>query len=173
MLRLRPYKSSDGEVIAGWAGKDEEIYYKWSAGMLGPFPVSAETLNGIYLDQNGFCEEEDNFYPMVAFDESGVVGHFIMRYLNGDHKIIRFGWVIVDDSKRGKGYGKRMLEMGLKYAFEILKAKKVTIGVYENNAPAYACYKSLGFREVPQDEYRTLNYKGEEWRVIELENVNG
>lgn len=173
ILRLRPYKSSDGEAIAGWAGKDEEIYYKWSAGMLGPFPVSAETLNGIYQDQNGFCEEEDNFYPMVAFDESGVVGHFIMRYLNGDHKIIRFGWVIVDDSKRGKGYGKRMLEMGLKYAFEILKAKKVTIGVYENNAPAYACYKSLGFREVPQDEYRTLNYKGEEWRVIELENVNG
>ncbi|MBP5669923.1 MAG: GNAT family N-acetyltransferase, partial [Lachnospiraceae bacterium] len=61
---------------------------------------------------------------MVAFDESGVVGHFILRYI-GDFETIRVGWVIVDDTKRGLGYGKRMLEMGLKYAFDILKAKKV------------------------------------------------
>ena len=63
--------------------------------------------------------------------------------------------------------------MGITYAFKILKAKKVTLGVFENNAPAYACYKSLGFREVPQEEYHTLNYNGETWKVIELEILNG
>ena len=133
--------------------------------------MAADTLNDVYQNQNGLCKEEDNFYPMVALDETGVVGQFIMRYLNGDHDVIRLGWVIVDDSKRGKGYGKRMLELGLEYAFQILKAKKVTIGVFENNAPAYACYKSLGFQEIAQEEYRTLNYKGEAWKVIELEKV--
>lgn len=171
ILRLRPYKASDGKVITEWANKNEEIYYKWSAGLFGDFPMETDTLNNVYQNQNGLCKEEDNFYPMTAFDEAGVVGHFIMRYLNGDHNVIRFGWVIVDDSKRGKGYGKRMLELGLEYAFQILKAKKVTIGVYENNAPAYACYKSLGFREIEQDHYHTLNYKGEEWKVIELEKT--
>jgi endo-1,4-beta-xylanase len=170
ILRLRPYKKSDSQLITGWANKDEVIYYKWSAGMFGDFPIAAEKLDDIYRNQNGFCKEEDNFYPMIAFDESGVVGHFIMRYL-GDHETIRFGWVIVDDTKRGHGYGKRMLELGLKYAFEILKAKKVTIGVFENNAPAYACYRSLGFCEVPKEQHHTLNYKGEEWRVIELEKT--
>ena len=171
ILRLRPYKSSDAKVITAWANRDEEIFYKWSAGLIGDFPLAAETFDDVYQKQNGLCKEEDNFYPMIAFDESGVVGHFIMRYLNGDHSVIRFGWVIVDDSKRGKGYGKRMLELGLEYAFGILKAKKVTIGVYENNAPAYACYKSLGFQETLQEQYHTLNYKGNEWRVIELEKV--
>lgn len=168
ILRLRPYKSSDARVIAGWV-KDEETYYKWSTGRFGEYPISAECINEKYLEKNGDCEEEDNFYSMVAFDDEGVAGHFIMRYVGGDHEVIRFGFVIVDDSRRGKGYGKRMLELGLEYAFKILKAKKVTIGVFENNAPAYHCYKSLGFQEVPQEKYEILNYKGEEWRIIELE----
>ena len=171
ILRLRPYKAIDAKVITEWANKNEEVFFKWSSGLFGAFPMAADTLNDVYQNQNGLCKEEDNFYPMVAFDETGVVGQFIMRYIDSNHEVIRFGWVIVDDSKRGKGYGKRMLELGLAYAFQILKAKKVTIGVFENNAPAYACYKSLGFQEIVQDSYRTLNYKGEEWRVIELEKM--
>ena len=62
--------------------------------------------------------------------------------------------------------------MGLKYAFEILKAKKVTIGVYENNPPARACYQSLGFQEVLQEQHHVLKYKDEEWKVIEMEILN-
>ena len=166
ILRLRPYKSHDAEVIAKWL-QDERIFYRWGGDRFGEFPITAQNIDDKYTRLNGDCEEADNFYPMVAFDESGVVGHFIMRYI-GDHEKIRFGWVIVDDSKRGKGYGKRMLEMGLEYAFKILKAKQVTIGVFENNAPAYNCYKSLGFEEELQEEYRTLKYHDEEWRVIEL-----
>ena len=104
---------------------------------------------------------------MAAFTDDGVVGSFIMRYINGDHSVIRFGWVVVDETKRGKGYGKRMLELGLQYAFKILKAKKVTIGVFENNTPAYACYKSLGFKEAEGEE-RVVNIKGEDWKLIEL-----
>ena len=45
---------------------------------------------------------------MTAFDESGAIGHFIMQYLHEDNQILRFGWIIVDDSKRGMGYGKEM-----------------------------------------------------------------
>ena len=108
----------------------------------------------------------------MAFDESGIVGHFIMRYTNGDIRNLRLGWVIVDDSRRGRGYGRRMLELGLEYAFKILKARRVSIGVFENNEPAYKCYKSRGFTEAKQDTYRTSAFKGKEWRVIELEKFS-
>lgn len=168
ILRLRPYKSEDSKVIAEWI-KDEKVFHQWGGGRFGDYPINADIIDEKYRKQNGDCAEFDNFYPMVAFDESGVVGHFIMRYTGGDHNVIRLGWVIVDASKRGCGYGKRMLEMGLEYAFKLLKAKKVTIGVFDKNESAYRCYKSVGFQEIPQDAYETLQYNGEEWKVIELE----
>ena len=65
---------------------------------------------------------------------------------------MRFGFVIVDSSKRGKGYGKGMLELAIRYAFDILKAERITLGVFENNAPAYRCYKAVGFRDLELPE---------------------
>ena len=118
MLRLRPYKSCDSKHIADWI-KNEETFVKWGGERFGSYPINAKIIDDKYRLNNGDCVEEDNFYPMTAFDDSGVVGHFIMRYINGNNKILRFGWVIVDDTQRGKGYGKQMLELGLKYAFEI------------------------------------------------------
>ena len=168
MLKLRPYKSCDSEKIASWL-MDEEVYDMWGGERFGSFPVSAETINRKYTEQNGDCTEPDNFYPMIAYDESGVVGHFIMRYLNGDKRCIRFGWIVVDDSKRGLGYGKRMLELGLKYAFEILKARIVNLGVCECNTAAYNCYKSVGFKEAECISTHNMTVKGRDVRVIELE----
>ena len=99
----------------------------------------------------------------MAFDDEGkVVGHFIMRYLHGDRKILRFGWVIADDRLRGEGYGRQMLSLGLKYAFEIMGVDKVTIGVFENNEPAHRCYAGIGFNDKEI-------VKKEPWNVIEME----
>lgn len=170
MLNLRPYKSCDSEYIAKWLA-DEDVYWKWGGRRFGPFPLCAKAIDEKYLLHNGDCIEQDNFYPMTAFDESGVAGHFIIRYIHKDRRILRFGWVIVDDSKRGKGYGRQMLTLGLKYAFEILGAEKVTIGVFENNLPAYQCYKAVGFREVLTEKYETEEINGEKWKIIELETV--
>ena len=96
-MRLRPYKSCDAKKIISWI-KDEEVFLKWGGDHFGSYPINAEIIDNKYLNENGDCKEEDNFYPWIAFtDEDGVVGHFIMRYINGDNKVLRFGWVIVDD----------------------------------------------------------------------------
>ena len=162
MLRLRPYKSCDAEIINSWV-QEEDVFMKWGGERFGKFPISARTIDEKYLLNNGDCAEPDNFYPWIALNEENkAVGHFIMRYLNGDNKLLRFGWVLVDDSVRGKGYGTGMLRLGLKYAFEIMGADKVTIGVFENNEPAHRCYLKVGFkdREVVQ---------ADPWNVIEME----
>ena len=87
---------------------------RWGGERFGEFPISAQIIDEKYSLNNGDCAEEDNFYPWTAFDdENRVVGHFIMRYLNGDNRLLRFGWVIVDDSRRGKGYGTEMLQKGM------------------------------------------------------------
>lgn len=165
-LRIRQYKPCDAEHIVSWI-KDEEALRKWSSDRFGEFPITSEDINNKYLDNNGDCVEQDNFYPLVAFDNSGVVGHLILRYTDAEKKIIRFGFVIVDDTKRGKGYGKQMLTLAIKYAFDIFGAEKITLGVFDNNESAYFCYKAAGFVENGEEMFCELF--GKQWRIVEME----
>ncbi len=80
---------------------------------------------------------------------------------------LRFGFVVVDPSKRGKGYGKRMLQLGLKFTIN-LWCKKVSLSVFENNESAYFCYKSIGFDDVILDKTEIYYVLGEEWKCKEL-----
>ena len=168
MLRLRPYKECDAKTIVSWC-KDEKSLRRWSSDRYDHYPITPDDMNKKYFDCNGDCPEMDNFYPMTAFDESGVVGHLIMRFTDADRSILRFGFVIVDDSRRGVGYGKQMLRLALRFAFDILKVQKVTIGVLENNPSAYRCYKAAGFKDVPTDEPVYYHLMGEQVKCLELE----
>ena len=167
-LKLRPYKSQDAETIVSWI-KDERALRLWSSDRYGEYPVTAEDMNYKYLECNGDCTEPDNFYPMTAVSEEGIVGHLILRYTDKAQKTIRIGFVIVDDTKRGKGYGKRMIQMAIRYAFELLQAEKITLGVFENNPSAYYCYKAAGFREIRQEKRYVFDFHGEQWACIEME----
>lgn len=170
MLRLRQYKPCDADTIVSWI-KNEESFRKWSSDRYDSYPITGADMNKKYLDFNGDCVEPENFYPMTAFDESGVVGHLIMRFTDENKTILRFGFIIVDDSKRGRGYGKQMLELALKYAFEVVKVSKVTLGVFDNNPSAYHCYKSAGFKDVELDKPIYFSINGENWNCLELEVV--
>lgn len=163
MLRLRQYKKCDAKYIVSWI-KDEVAFRRWCADRYDKYPISPEDINEHY-DSVAYI---DDFYQMTAFDDTGAVGHLIMRFVDEDKKILRFGFIIIDDTKRGKGYGKEMLQLALKYAFEILKVYKVTLGVFENNESAYHCYKSVGFKEVYEKETKYFNVLNEDWKCIEL-----
>ena len=80
---------------------------------------------------------------------------------------MRFGYVIVNPSMRGQVYGKEMLRLGLKFAFDVYGADEVGLGVFENNRQAYYCYKSVRFAENGKREEYTL--AGEKWTDIEME----
>lgn len=77
--------------------------------MLGNYPIT----------QNEFCFGE-SLMPFTAFDETGIVGFFTLRNPNESQDELRFGFVIVTPDKRGKGYGKQMLQLGLKFVLIFL-----------------------------------------------------
>ena len=161
MLKLRPYKPSDGETVVSWIG-DETAFRMWSADRYESYPISGNDMNRYY---GGFADA-DWFYPMTAFDGDRIVGHMILRFTDPEKTRLRFGFIIVDASLRGKGYGKQMLRLALKYAFEILFVREVTLGVMEGNLPAERCYGGLGFRFTGQTE--TCTASGREWTFREM-----
>ena len=156
MLKIRPYKSTDAETMLSWCS-DAKSFYQWSAGILGNFPITPNEFKFV-----------ESLIPFTAFDETGIVGFFTLRQPQGSTNELRFGFVIVDPTLRGKGYGKSMLQLGLKLVFETYGAKRASLGVFENNLPAYHCYKAVGFKDVILDKVETYNVLGEEWKCKEL-----
>ena len=143
MIRIKPYRTSDVDTILSWC-QDEKSFYQWTAGILGNYPITQKEFSFV-----------ESLMPFTAFDETGIVGFFTLRNPDESLDELRFGFVIVNPHRRGKGYGKAMLQLGLKFVFEIYGAKKVSLGVFENNLPAYYCYKAVGFNDVVLDTTET------------------
>ena len=141
---LRDYRKEDSPVIAGWLRTEEELY-KWSADRFNKYPLAENDVEENYAPQIA----SGRFFPLTAVDEEGnVIGHFIIRYpREEDDSSVRFGFVIVDPSLRGKGYGKEMLLLGIRYAKEKLGVSRIDLGVFENNESAKHCYEACGFKE--------------------------
>ena len=156
MLRLRPYKKEDAETIISWS-TNERAFYQWSAGILGKYPLTDEDFR-----------IADSLMAFTAFDENGIVGFFTLRNPSESLDELRIGFVIVDPSHRGTGKGKEMLKLGLKYAFEVYGAKKVSLGVFENNNSAYHCYKACGFRDIVPTKTESYIILDEEWKCREM-----
>ena len=139
----------------------------WSNGKF-EYPLTMEQLETYFQT---WCVDEENGWLMTALDETGnPVGHFIMRLADYEAESIRFGFIIVDPNARGKGYGKEMIRLALKYAFEVLGMKRASLGVFENNPSAKACYEAVGFTAkayVP--DYHTEN--GATYAAYEMEAV--
>lgn len=143
MVRLRPYKPSDAwELLRWWNGADEESFLKWSAGQFS-FPLTIEQLDEYF---SRWCLKEEGGFLMTALDSEGKpAGHFILRLLDYEAESVRIGFIVVDPAARGKGYGRQMISQALRYVFDVLGMKRVSLGVFENNPQAKACYEAAGF----------------------------
>lgn len=161
-MTLRPYEAADSKVICSWV-KDEKQLFQWSADRIGKWPLEGEELNKEYKDTN-----PKNLIPLVAIDENNnPAGHLFIRYPDEtDRTQIRFGFVIVSPELRGKGNGRKMLELAIQYAKENLHASRITLGVFANNPKARACYESIGFKEYST---RSVNILGSDWECVDME----
>lgn len=164
-LRLRPFRRDDAKAIVNWCDS-EEVFYKWTAGIMGAYPLTVQRLVEVTSER----DDNDKYFPFTAVDDDGVAGFFTLRQPEDDKDELRFGFVIVNPDIRGKGYGKQMLNLGLKYAIEIYGAKKVSLGVFDNNEMAYHCYKAVGFEENGMN--KEYDMCGEKWNCIEMEINN-
>lgn len=163
-IGIRPFRTSDAQEIVRWCS-DEEEFYKWSAGILGEYPLTVER----FIESTSGRIDDKKYFPFCAFDDDGIFGFFILRHPEKSLAELRVGFVIVSPEKRGKGYGKKMLKLALKYAFEIYGVEKVGLGVFENNESAIKCYESVGFKKYGKMELYDI--KNVKWNCFILNIV--
>ena len=98
----------------------------------------------------------------VATENNGQAMGFFCYSVNPTDNMGFLKFVIIDKSKRGKGYGKEMLDLALQYAFQITGASAVQLNVFSENALAKRCYEKVGFveRRVERDVFK---FKDELW----------
>lgn len=166
-LSLRPYKPLDAVVITSWL-KSEYLMRQWCADRYEHYPVTPEDMNAYY---ERYIDGQRS-RALTMMDDNEVAGYITLRIPSDDSSEQRIGFVIVDDSKRGRGLGKALVSMAVKYAFEKLGATKVSLGVFENNPSAIHCYEAAGFHRVSRPEAERYQCLGETWNCIEMERFS-
>lgn len=167
-ISIRPYQSSDAALITSWL-KSEYLMRQWCADRYERYPVTPEEMNA-YHERN---IDGQRSLALTMTDSDDIVGYITLRIPADDPTEQRLGFVIVDDSKRGRGLGKTLVSMAIKYAFETLGATKVSLGVFENNPSAIHCYEAAGFHRVALRETESYECLGETWNCIEMEQHKG
>lgn len=156
-MRIRPYiPNKDYEYLSKWID-DERTHALWCANRF-PYPVTPESFHD-FLEKIS-TEWTDSAF--VATENNGQAVGFFCYSVNTEDNIGFLKFVIVDSAKRGKGYGKEMLNLALQYAFRITGAEAVQLNVFSENTLAKQCYEKVGFVERSMDK-DVFAYKDELW----------
>ena len=171
-------------LIAREFTKNDELAIMDMVDEINEYDANFEGLNNLsrITDFEEFLQKlEDNKYqerikpeysPQTTFGiflGDRLIGGFNLRHVVKGNLINHGGNIgyLIRPSARGKGYGKQMLRLAIKYALEIFGAEKITLGVFDNNDSAYGCYKAVGFEENGEEMFCELF--GKQWRIIEME----
>lgn len=156
-MRIRPYiPGKDYEYVSKWID-DERAHAFWCANRL-PYPITQQSFHDL-LEKNAM-DRTDCAY--AATENNGKLIGFFCYSINTGDNIGFLKFVIIDKTKRGKGYGKEMLNLALQYAFQITGAKAVQLNVFNENSLAKQCYEKVGFVARNMDK-NVFPFKDELW----------
>ncbi len=156
-MRLRPYIAcNDFDEIKNWI-TEQRMHAMWCANLIS-FPMEKDNFDKVMQDA---AERFGDSPYVVTSDEGELIGFFVYS-VNVDNNEGMLKFVMNNPQFRGKGYGKEMLKLAVKYAFDITNVQTVQLNVFPENERAKKCYESIGFTERKTD-LNAFAYKDELW----------
>jgi len=148
-VRLRPFTEADFDIVARWFEDPEVLHY--SEGKENPNYSRAE-IEGIY----GGVAEQGSLLFMIETTEGRVIGETWLQPMNMERgkkqppdDAWRIDIMIGEKEYWGKGYGRRVVWLLLRHAFEVLGADRVAaMSVFEFNEHSLRMFQACGMREV-------------------------
>ena len=117
------------EVLALKVDEDQKSFVSTNADSLAQAYVYSETA-----------------FPFAVYDDTTLVGFIMMGYY--EVKSYYTLWKFMIDSRyQNKGYGRKALELGIKFLQDRFGVSEIYTGVVPGNTVAKKLYESVGFAE--------------------------
>ncbi|MGM7719926.1 GNAT family N-acetyltransferase [Metabacillus sp. Hm71] len=145
MIKLSFFERSDFNQLISWIDSPEFLL-QWG-GPVFNYPLTESQLETYIKNANG--EHANTFvYKVVNDKTSAVIGHISLGQVDRKNRSARVGKVLIGDQQaRGQGIGQQMMTEILKVAFDDLHLHRVSLGVFDFNTAAIACYEKAGFKK--------------------------
>ncbi len=87
------------------------------------------------------------FWAICLKKSNKHIGNIKIDPINFYHQFGEYGILMGDKDEWGKGYAKEASTAVLNFCFQVLKLRKICLGVVVDNISAYELYKKLGFEQ--------------------------
>lgn len=145
MIRLEYFNRNDFELLIDWVDHPE-LLLQW-AGPTFEFPITIDQLEH-YIKGANHKSANHYVYKVINEETNERIGHISLGRVDRINRCARIGKVLVGKGHlRGKGVGQQMIQEILKIAFKELNLHRVSLGVYDFNTAAIACYEKVGFQK--------------------------
>ncbi|MCC5909554.1 MAG: GNAT family N-acetyltransferase [Clostridiaceae bacterium] len=133
-----------------WGKHDDPLFYSYNFPSLG----KAERDHWYVNKKYAITKRCFSVWDM----EHKLIGYISLRNIGWIKKVSELG-IVFDPNRLNKGYGTDSLKSFLKYYFDTMKMKKLTLKVATFNKRAENCYEKCGFRveDIIYDEFEDQN----------------
>ena len=151
MITLEKFEEANCELLISWVHSPE--FLMQFAGPAFTFPLTREQLVKSLADlgRSAFQAINVNSGKMIGYAEINITeqGPYLGR-------------ILIDESFRGKGFGKEIVQQLLDIAFGKMKQQIVRLRVFDWNISAIKCYEGVGFTIEPNNTLLTT-VNGKTW----------
>lgn len=170
MVELKYFERSDFKQFIDWINSPKFLL-QWG-GPAFEYPLTENQLER-YIENANNDKSETLVYKVSDKETGDIIGHISLGKIDRKNKSARVGKVLVGDKNtRGKGIGQQMIKEILRIAFDELQLHRVSLGVFDFNVSAIACYEKAGF--IKEGLHRDSRKNGNEywslWEMSILEN---
>ncbi len=156
-IRLETFDKSGYANLISWITSEEMLMQFGGPGF--SYPLTAEQLDKSLEDDNRFA------FTVVDVESNKAIGHCEIYLLKEAAKLARI--LIGDESQRGKGLGKEIVNALVEFALTNLHRTNIELNVFDWNIPAIKCYEKVGFKINP-DKKMERKVKDQTWIAINM-----
>ncbi len=139
-------KEEDLQKIVEWnVNKSSEYLLQW-AGPKFDYPLTFEQMEKYFFKEIKKENSKILVYKILITGTEEMIGTVEIRETDKENKVGRIcRFLIGEEKNRGRSIGTIALNEALKIAFQDMKFKKMTLGVFDFNYDAIRCYEKVAF----------------------------